>query len=491
MVCSATKDSSLMCHDISSEIRRETVSYLDQDEMKSVRFRLRANSHDPSLSDDMCATSSLSQNEMGKIVRPKENKPLSERDIARIKRNKRISRRKDVCKSMPIFLEDDSPESLEDRIKAIVLDTSAKRSKDDDALLQSTANLDDVIQGRISRGSNITDSEKIYHKLCRRTKSFIVSPSKVIEVKTRPNEKLERSRSRSRSRSVADDKENSKRSQTSGVIKDLTGNSKRSQTSGVTKDLTGNSKRSQTSGVTKDLTGHFTDKQRHDTKGQITSKVIIPTYKQRLYTKDYTKDVIPESAKYTDKQPHNTKYCKASKDVIPESAKYTDQIPQNIKYRKTSKDLVTENAKHTDKQPHNIKYCKASNDVKPESAISIDRKSQNTNNFSTKLSQIVESKFSLTNHQPIKNTKGIQTSDLPVKAIVKGKRINDEENSAKERRTKETVKTVSRKGIDKKSNEDQSVEYGDKLVLRQCQIGSSTVFGLVQIRADTVSLKSM
>ncbi|XP_063421578.1 tyrosine-protein phosphatase 1-like isoform X7 [Mytilus trossulus] len=498
MVCSATKDSSLMCHDISSQIRRETVSYLDQDEMKSVRFRLRANSHDPSLSDDMCATSSLSQNEMGKIVRPKENKPLSERDIARIKRNKRISRRKDVCKSMPIFLEDDSPESLEDRIKAIVLDTSAKRSKDDDALLQSTSNLDDVIQGRISRGSNITDSEKIYHKLCRRTKSFIVSPSQVIEVKTRPNEKLERSRSRSRSRSVADDKENSKRFQTSGVTKDLTenskrsqtsgvpndltgnskrsqtsgvpndltGNSKRSQTSGVPNDLTGNSKRSQTSGVTKDLTRHFTDKQRHDTKDQKVSKVIIPksTSKQSLNTKDYN----------------------ASKDVIPESAKYTDQIPQNIKYRKTSKDLVTENTKHTDKQPYNIKYCKASNNVKPESAISIERKNQNTNNFSTQLSQIVESKFSLTNHRPIKNTKGIQTSDLPVKTIVRGKfRINDEENSAKERRTKETVKTVSRKGINKKSNEDQSVEYGDKLVLRQCQIGSSTVFGLVQIKADT------
>ncbi|CAG2193169.1 MEG [Mytilus edulis] len=450
MVCSATKDSSLMCHDISSQIRRETVSYLDQDEMKSVRFRLRANSHDPSLSDDMCATSSPSQNEMGKIVRPKENKPLSERDIARIKRNKRISRRKDVCKSMPIFLEDDSPESLEDRIKAIVLDTSAKRSKDDDALLQSTANLDDVIQGRISRGSNITDSEKIYHKLCRRTKSFIISPSKVSELKTTPNEKLERSRSRSRSRSVAEDKENSKRSQTSGVTNDLTGNSKRSQTS---------------AGVTKDLTGHSTDKQRHDTKDLITSKVIIPksTYKQRLTSKD-----------------------NASKDIIPESAKYTDKKLQNIKYHTSSKDVIPKSAKYTDKQPHNIKYCKASNDVKLESAISIDRKSQNTHNFSTKSSQIVKSNFSLTNHQPIKNTKGIQTSDLAVKTIVKGKlSLNDRENIVKERRKDETVKTVSRKGIDKKSNEDQSVEFCDKLVLRQCQIGSSTVFGLVQIKADT------
>ncbi|XP_052096158.1 tyrosine-protein phosphatase 1-like isoform X8 [Mytilus californianus] len=413
MVCSATKDSSLMCHDISSQIRRETASYLDRDEMKSVRFRLRANSHDPSLSDDMCATSSPTQYEMGKIVRPKENKPLSEREIARIKRNKRISRRKDVCKSMPIFLEDDSPESLEDRIKAIVLDTSAKRSKDDDALLQSTANLDDVIQDRISRGSNITDTEKIYHKLCRRTKSFIVSPSKLTEMKTKQNDKLERRRSRSRSRSVAEDKENSKRSQ--NVL-----------TSGV---------------VSRDFIVNSTEKQRHNTKDHIASKVIIPksTYKQRHNTKDYiaSKDIIPESAKYTDKQRHNTKDYIASKDIIPESAKYTD------------------------------------------------RKSQNNNNFSTKSSQIVKSKFSLTNHQPIKNTKGIQTSDLTVKTIVKGKLKINEEISAKDRRKDETVKTVSRNGIDKKSKVDQSVDFGDKLVLRQCQIGSSTVFGLVQIKADT------
>lgn len=363
MVCSATKDLSLMCHDISSQIRRETASYLDRDEMKSVRFRLRANSHDPSLSDDMCATSSRTQNEMGKIVRPKENKPLSEREIARIKRNKRISRRKDVCKSMPVFLEDDSPESLEDRIKAIVLDTSAKRSKDDDALLQSTANLDDVIQGRISRGSNITDTEKIYHKLCRRTKSFIFSTSKVTEMKTKQNDKMER-RSRSRSRSVADDKENSKRSQ--NVL----------TSSGV---------------VSRDLIVNSTEKQRHNTKDHIASKVIIPksTYKQRQNTKDYiaSKDIIPESAKYTDKQPQNIKNCIASKDLIPESAKYTN------------------------------------------------RNSQNNNNFSTESSQIVKSKFSLTNHQPIKNTKGIQTSDLTVKTIVQGNvKINEEKKCKRQKK---------------------------------------------------------
>jgi hypothetical protein len=175
MVCRATKDPSQMCRDISSQIKNETPQS-DGDEMKSVRFSLRANSHDPSVSvtNEMPSATYHTGNDMGKIVRSKHCKTLSEGELARIKRNKRISRRKDVCKSMPIFLENDTTaETLEDRIKAIVLDSSPTRSKDDTSLLQQPPNLDEVIEERISRGSNITDTEKIYHKLCCRTNFLI------------------------------------------------------------------------------------------------------------------------------------------------------------------------------------------------------------------------------------------------------------------------------------------------------------------------------
>lgn len=175
MVCRATKDPSQMCRDISSQIKNETPQS-DGEEMKSVRFSLVANSHDPSVSvtNEMPSATYHTGNDMGKIVRSKHCKTLSEGELARIKRNKRISRRKDVCKSVPIFLENDTTaETLEDRIKAIVLDSSPTRSKDDASLLQQPPNLDEVIEERISRGSNITDTEKIYHKLCRRTKFLI------------------------------------------------------------------------------------------------------------------------------------------------------------------------------------------------------------------------------------------------------------------------------------------------------------------------------
>ena len=184
MVCRATKDPSQMCRDISCQIKNETPqSYVDEDGMKSVGFRLRDNSHDPSVSvtNEMSSATCHTENDMGKIVRNKDSKTMSEGELTRIKRNKRISRRKDVCKSMPIILENDTTaETLEERIKAIVLDSSATRSKDDESLLQQPpANLDEVIQERISRGSNITDTEKIYHKLCRKTKSLIFKCGKV------------------------------------------------------------------------------------------------------------------------------------------------------------------------------------------------------------------------------------------------------------------------------------------------------------------------
>lgn len=191
MVCRATKDPSQMCRDISSQIKNKTPE--ESYEMKSVRFRLGANSHDPSVSvtNEMSSATCHTENDMGRIVRNKDTKTISEGELARIKRNKRISRRKDVCKSMPIFLENDTTaETLEERIKAIVLDSPTTRSKDDESLLQQPPpNLDEVIEERISRGSNITDTEKIYHKLCRRTKSLIFKCGKKVSGEVDKKEK--------------------------------------------------------------------------------------------------------------------------------------------------------------------------------------------------------------------------------------------------------------------------------------------------------------
>jgi hypothetical protein len=53
--------------------------------MKSVRFSLRANSHDPSVSvtNEMPSATYHTGNDMGKIVRSKHCKTLSEGELAR------------------------------------------------------------------------------------------------------------------------------------------------------------------------------------------------------------------------------------------------------------------------------------------------------------------------------------------------------------------------------------------------------------------------
>lgn len=524
MVYSPSKDSSLSVNDLSSEIRSVSVSNLDENEMSGVRFC--PNSHDPSLSKDVCYKEEQTENEMGKIVKSKESKSLTDKEIARIKRNKRNSRRKDVCKSMPIFLEDDSAEKLEDRIKAIVLDTSASKSQDDTALFQSLPILDDVIEERISRGSNITDSEKIYHKLCRRTKSFILSPDETgktltvdIEKKTSPMTRkqsvgIERIKSRTESRSA-----DLRYTRTSSLSREKSAKVQNTPKSRTSYSLLGTHKEwldksVNTSNISKSVPS-LSDLSRGSSESKSENICASPKSKSGLSWSQLVGNLRSFDQENTTPQDRRVPKSK-SVDQLDKPTKNSKGIPKDLKdienkdngARMLTSDLKSSLIKDSgakrllqnDLKSAQIKDNAKKNQVdlysarKKDSSVKgsqVDLKGAHSQGCVSKGLQVnlksVQNKDSVSKGQHV-DLMSVLTKERNAKEFHGGPKTAKYKNEVVKRTYKNDKNIKCKDRCEKVGANGQTKICSDELVLRQCQIGSATVFGLVQIKNELVRI---
>lgn len=551
MVFSSSKDSSLSVNNLLSEIK--SASDVEEHEMSGVRFV--PDSHDPSR--DVCEEKGHCENEMGKVFKPKESKSLSDKEIARIKRNKRISRRKDVCKSMPIFLEHDSAEKLEDRIKAIVLDTSATKSRDDSSLFQPLPILDDVIEKRISRGSNITDSEKIYHKLCRRTKSFILSPDGASQIQTVDFDKKEfpmtwkespgidilhsrrdserTSTHRGRTSSASRDKQTllsksgashshlgaqsewlNKYARTTVVSKSVPSLSNLTQASKDTKDIAGASVSPKTEPSWENSAANLNSYGRGDV---VSRDGLVPKAKSvdQLHKNIRTSKGLQKDLKFVVISKSGASCVSDLSRTHKMGSSVRENIGRDGSLKVSQSDLKNNtvrvadvkgpgdphNTQHVDKRSkgsHGDEHSKegrggftsgqkhdSPGEQKADSkSAKIRDPGMNTNDQKRNIDPRTNSKDHKQIRDPSINPK-VNTKTYDASTSVKDQTKNPRMNHKDQKRTIDP----SNDPKDQKRTIDPSNDpkvCGDQLYLRQCQIGSTTVFGLVQIKNDMVRL---